>query len=68
MTLGWVMDKEVSRCVCVGPAQHHPTAVSPEWGTAGGGAAGSTQGWHHPSGMQRLPELHWGVGGCGVTR
>lgn len=20
MTLGWVMDKEVSRCVCVGPA------------------------------------------------
>lgn len=30
-------------------------AVSLEWGTGGGEAAGSTQGWDHPSGDAEAP-------------
>lgn len=32
MILGWMMDKEVSRCVSVGPAQHHQHSSQPRVG------------------------------------
>lgn len=35
MTLVWITDKEVSHCICVGPAQHHHYCSQPRVGHGG---------------------------------